>query len=189
MSLDNRPHEYYIDANCEQMKNHSADFCLPGRQSLAPLHGSVWRGFQGGQPHPCLVASVMGNDQPASTSPWQLSPALVDSYSHLLVATKSCLPCFQKDYSCSCYLLWVSVFDTVTQMKNARSSTVLGWDGFSSVCSLWWKNSVAFSQCSPILLQMTANPENPRKMQWCGADRVEVTDCTAQESLWLSYLK
>lgn len=125
MSLDNRPHEYYIDANCEQMKNHSADFCLPGRQSLTPLHGSVWRGFQGGQPHPCLVAtngslpSVMGNDQRASTSPWQLSPC-----------------------ACSCWQLQPSTCSYKVMFALFSKRLFMFMLPFVSV-SLWYSNSNA----------------------------------------------
>lgn len=207
MSLDNRAHEYHFDVNCEQMKNLAADFCLPGQWSRFPLCGSVWRSFQVGQPAliPSLTSTwqpqtnpctLMGNYQLSGTSQWQLSPSACCCWQLLkfTCSYKVVSLIFPEVYSCLCYLLWVLVFDTVTQMQNACLSTCPWLTWIPSVCSLWQKNSLAFFSVVSILLQDTGNTENPRKRQWCGAimvvtDRVEATDSTAQESLWFSYLK
>lgn len=122
------------------------------------------------------------------------SLAVVDSYRNLLVATKSCLPCFSK----SLFMFMLPFVSVSLWYSNSNTECTLEY------CP--WRRRILFSlltlienlvRLSPVfitLLQDTGNPENPRKMQWCGAimvvtDSVEVTDCTAQESLWFSYLK
>lgn len=159
-------------------------FCwfLPSRQSLFPAPWQCLERLPSGAastesfPHLCLMGtneslhSVMGNEQPSSTSQWQFSPSacccwqLQESTCNYKVMFILFFKKFIHVYVTFCVSLWYSNSNTECTLEYCPW---LRWILFSLFTLI--EKLISLFPVFSILLQDTGNPENPRKMQWCGA--------------------